>query len=118
MTFDDAVAEITEHFPLNAIDERSSSSRIEVCSGGILAKPDDPVPGLFVSRELAIEAWCDSMLLALGDIDHLEAFSFVDGPHCDKHLMTNQTIRNLQRTCEDRFSVTATVGLFTATVTD
>lgn len=118
MTFDEAVDEITAHFPLNTIDERAPSTRIDVCSGGILAKPDDPAPGLFTTRELAIEAWCNSMLLALSEVERFEAFSFVDGPHCDKHLMTNQTMRNLQRTCEDRFSVTATIGLFTATATD
>jgi hypothetical protein len=112
MTFDEAVAAITDNFPMNTIDERSPSRRIEVCSGGIIAKPDDPVPGLFASRELAIDAWIDSMMVALGDLEGLESFSFVDGPHCDTHVMTNQTVRLQQRVVENRYSVTASVGLF------
>lgn len=119
MTFDQAITEITAHFPMVEIDKgQAVSLQMEVCSGGVLAKPDDPVPLLCMSRELAIATWCDTMLQELGEIESLASFGFLDGPHCDQHTMTNQTARNQQRVVEPRFSVTATIGLFITPTTD
>ena len=103
------MAEIEQHCSL-ADDNAVVHEQIEVLSGGFRASVDDPVPALYATRELAVAAWTNTMLDMIED-HKPGAISFIDGPHIDKHLMTNQTERGTQRTVEDRFSVVANVGL-------
>lgn len=109
MTFDEAIAEIGNHCAVLP-DDAAVERQMEIVSGGFRQSADKPLPALYATRELAIAAWCNTMLDAVQDHEP-DGVLFIDGPHLDKHIMTNQTERGAQRTVEDRFSVTATVGL-------
>lgn len=113
MTFDEAMDELAALVTILPGSDNVVHATFETASGGLRKSVDDPLPALYATRELAIAAWCETVA-ALIEEHEPHAISFADGPHLDKHLMTNQSQRNLQRTVEDRFSVTACVGIIHA----
>lgn len=110
MTFDQAMEELSRLVTVLSGNGQVVHQTFETASGGIRKSTDDPLPALYATRELAIAAWCETVSDLIAEHEPV-AITFTDGPHLDKHLMTNQSLRNLQRDVEDRFSVTACVGI-------
>jgi hypothetical protein len=73
----------------------------------------DVEPALYAREDLAVTAWQREMLGALRD-EKAIAITFVDGPHLDKWHITVTDSKRTHRVAEDRYSVTAKVGIVRA----
>lgn len=112
MTIDAAIAAILAEFPEASAEAKlalDADNVIGMTSGGMRADRDVE-PALYISRELAITAFQREALAALRDRAPV-AIVLVDGPHVDKWNITVMDSRGTQRVAEQRFSVTAKIGL-------
>jgi hypothetical protein len=120
MNITEALGDIAASFPRA---ERSietgepGSSAHDVSSGGVKARSPDAEPALYLTAESAIAAWRDQML-ALLKAEKATGFSVIDGPHLDKWRVTVADGGYTHRIAEDRYSVTARVGIVRAVVAD
>jgi hypothetical protein len=108
MILSDVVAAILAAFPLD--DKNDRSAEIEITSGGPRASSDFVEPALYISRDLALAAFQREVLTALRERAPT-AITFLDGPHVDNWNITVMDSRGTHRVSEQRFSVTAKIGL-------
>lgn len=120
MNITETLSDIVAQFPRA---ERSTetgepgSSAHDVSSGGVKKSTRDPEPALYLTSEAAIAAWRDHVL-ALLTAEKATGFSVIDGPHLDKWRITVADGSYTQRIAEDRYSVTARIGVVRAVVAD
>jgi hypothetical protein len=86
------------------------SSAHDVSSGGVKKSTRDPEPALYLTSDAAIVAWRDHVLELL-KTEKATGFSVIDGPHLDKWRITVADGKYTHRIAEDRYSVTARIGI-------
>jgi hypothetical protein len=86
------------------------SSAHDVSSGGVKKAARDPEPALYLTSDAAIAAWRDQVL-ALLTAEKATGFTIIDGPYLDKRRITVADSNYTHRTAEDRYSVTARIGI-------
>lgn len=111
MNITEACGGITAEFPLAEGDSalQLTTDGLEISSGG-MRKPRDPEPALYLTSEAAIAAWQREVLTWLR-AEKVVAIKFLDGPHLDKWRITVADGKYTHRTAEDRYSVTARIGV-------
>lgn len=83
-----------------------------VTSGGIAKDDKEPPPALYGTKDMAIAKWRVEMLGVLSNAKKSRAYKFLDGPHLEKFQITIAMNRHgIHRVAEDRYSVTAKVGI-------
>lgn len=107
MTPGAAIAAILAEFPRDDLSEVAET--IAMTSGGLRTERDVE-PALYASRDLAVAAFQREALTALRERAPA-AITFVDGPHVDKWNVTVMDSRGTHRVAEQRWSVTAKIGL-------
>lgn len=112
MTIDTAIATILAEFPEASAEDRltlNTDDCINMTSGG--PRTDrDVEPALYASRELATTNFEREALTALRECAPA-SIVLVDGPHVDKWNITVMDSRGTHRVAEQRWSVTAKIGL-------
>lgn len=109
MTLDEAIAKLETEFGARDADH-VSNDMCEVCSGDERADPTDPAPGLFLTKEQAIRAWYHAAR------DHLteqrpSAWRIDGDITIDKWRITIADSMNTHRIANDRYSVSASIGV-------
>lgn len=107
MNITEALGDISVSYPRT--DDKTGDA-FEVTSGGIRGYPRDPEPVLCITADMAIKMWHHE-ILALLEKEKAIGFSVLDGPHLDKWHITVADGKYTHRIAEDRFSVTARIGV-------
>jgi len=111
MTLDRAVAALEAEFGEQHAGFEPNE-RLVVSSGGE-GRAGDSAPALYLMSAVAITAWQDAVAAMLR-ARKPKHWYVADGPHLDKWFMTAMDEKRTHRVAEERYSVTATIGLVTA----
>jgi hypothetical protein len=108
----EALGDISASYPRSEdkIGDGGIGATFEVSSGGLRVNAREPEPALYITSDAAIRAWRDQVL-ALLKADKAAGFSVIDGPHLDKWRITVADGKYTHRIAEDRYSVTARIGI-------
>jgi hypothetical protein len=111
VTLDEAFEKLQTEFGVFDT-EGKPGEQVETASGGELKTPEKP-PGLYLSRELAVASWyrCTAEMLREKDP---ATWRVIGNVNVDKWRITVADEKNTHRIAEDRYSVSATVGLMFA----
>lgn len=109
MTIDEALEKLQEKWGLFDTEHEPNDTR-EICSGGERADPVDPPPGLYISKALAVESFyrCVDDFLAQ---QKPTCWRIVGDVSIDKWRITVTDSMNTHRVANDRYSVSARIGV-------